>query len=93
MTKYTVTYPATPGAARHTRHSKHRLLGSARKAADDAGRDRRDLTWQDIRIERVDGTLVEYAGPARLARGIRFTGGEEMSKPTDEREAQREVTS
>lgn len=45
---------------RETRPMESRELEALR-----AFRDRRDLCGQDVRIERPDGTLVEYAGPSR----------------------------
>lgn len=62
--RYQVSAPATPGA-RLTVAAKYATLRDARRYARDAYRSRRDLTWQDVRIERPDGMLVEYAGPPR----------------------------
>ncbi len=62
-TQYILRAPKTPGA-QPSDISAHVYLAEARKAAR-AFRDRRDLTNQDVRIERVDGQLVEYAGPNR----------------------------
>lgn len=60
--QYTVTAPKTPG-------SQPSVVGTARRIADARKlakpyQSRRDLTHQDVRIER-DGKLAEYAGPVR----------------------------
>ena len=60
MNKYLVTAPSTPGAT-PTSQSVHTLRDARRIAR--TFRDRRDLRGQDVRIERADGRLVEYAGP------------------------------
>ena len=62
MTKYTVSAPKTPGASPSAHPAK--TLAEARKIAKTFA-DRRDLKGQDVRIEKADGSLVEYAGPAR----------------------------
>lgn len=62
--KYIVTYPATPGATPSTQ-STHTNLRDARTAANRGASHRRDLNGQDVRIERPNGRLVEYAGPPR----------------------------
>lgn len=59
---YRVTAPATPGATPSSELA-YTLTEARRLAAK--FRYRRDLTGQDVRIERLDGQLVEYAGPAR----------------------------
>ena len=62
--KYQVSAPKTPGAS-PTVLSTHSTLREARKAARSLGA-RRDLTRQDVRIERTtDIHVVEYAGPSR----------------------------
>lgn len=61
MNKYIVTAPATPGATPSV-VSTHATLTAARKSAVGFSRGRRDLRGQDVRIERPDGALVEYAG-------------------------------
>jgi len=58
---YTLTAPATPGAT-PTVASTHSTLESARAAARTLSRGRPDLRGQDVRIDREDGSLVEYAG-------------------------------
>jgi hypothetical protein len=60
-TKYVITAPAVPGAA-PTRVGTAETLADARKRAREFSRRRRDLRGQDVRIERPDGQLVEYAG-------------------------------
>lgn len=79
MTKYQVTAPATPGA-QPTVIGAADTLSDARRIAKPL-RARPDLSGQDVRIERPDGQLVEYAGPVALtrlspnpARGSRPTG-------------------
>lgn len=59
---YIVTAPKTPGATPTGTAASN--LAAARKIARQH-RHRRDLAGQDVRIEREDGSLVEYAGPAR----------------------------
>lgn len=59
---YYVTAPETPGAV-PTRTRAHSLVWARKVARTYHGR--RDLTNQDVRIEREDGRLVEYAGPNR----------------------------
>lgn len=61
---YTITMPKTPGA-QPVAVATATKLADARKQAKSLSRDRRDLKGQDVRIERTDGSLVEYAGPAR----------------------------
>lgn len=61
--KYAVSTRMTPGSAMMV-VSGHHTLTEARKAAREY-RNRKDLTWQDVRIERADGSLVAYAGPCR----------------------------
>jgi hypothetical protein len=53
----------TPGAAPCV-VSTHSTLREAWTASAEYA-SRGDLTYQDVRIERTDGTLVEYAGPSR----------------------------
>ena len=60
---YTVIAPMTPGAT-PTVYATTQTLREARAAAAAFAQQRRDLTYQDVRIERA-GTRVEYAGPAR----------------------------
>ena len=60
--RYAVSAPRTPGAA-HT-STQAATLAEARKISKEFS-SRRDLSRQDVRIERNDGSLVEYAGPAR----------------------------
>ena len=62
-TRYTLTYPATPGAI-PTRQWSGATIREARREAV-ACRARRDLRYQDVRIDRADGRLAEYAGPVR----------------------------
>lgn len=62
MSKYIVTAPKTPGATPTGQTAN--TLADARKIAK-SFQDRRDLKGQDVRIERDNGQLVEYAGPAR----------------------------
>jgi len=64
LAKYNISYPLTPGAAPSIAE-QNVSLREARKIAAHVAARRRDLTYQDIRLERADGTLVEYAGPAR----------------------------
>ncbi len=65
MTKtYHVTAPSTPGSRPVVQATTQSLLDARRIARADYGH-RRDLTYQDVRIERQDGRLVAYAGPAR----------------------------
>lgn len=61
--KYLVTYPSTPGATPTSRFMN--TLREARAFARKHTKHRNDLAGQDVRIERLDGQLVEYAGPAR----------------------------
>ena len=61
MSKYAVTAPTTPGA--DPSRTPAATLAEARMIARQY-RHRRDLRGQDVRIERADGQLVEYAGPA-----------------------------
>jgi len=63
VTKYQINTRSIPGA-QMTTQGRTSALRDARRIASEY-RDRRDLTWQDVRIERTDGSLVEYAGPAR----------------------------
>jgi hypothetical protein len=63
MYKINVTAPETPGAT-PTNHFCN-TLREARKIAK-GYKSRRDLTWQDVRIEKAaTGQLIEYAGPPR----------------------------
>lgn len=62
MSKYTVTAPKTPGALA-TSQSANTLAQARAIAKELAGA--RYLTHQDVRIDRADGHLVEYAGPCR----------------------------
>ena len=59
MNRYQVTAPATPGATPTSQLAA--TLAQARQIAR-TFRDRRDLRGQDVRIERLYGRLVEYAG-------------------------------
>lgn len=59
--KYFVIAPKVPGAVPSSQDAA--TLAEARKIAKSFG-DRRDLTWQDVRIER-NGKIIEYAGPPR----------------------------
>ncbi len=59
--KYRISAPSTPGS-RPTIQGAHGNLRDARRSAC-LFNDRNDLTYQDVRIERADGHLVEYAGP------------------------------
>jgi hypothetical protein len=63
MSKYTVTAPKTPGA-QPAEVAAVRTLAEARRAARPFA-SRPDLKGQDVRINRADGSLVEYAGPSR----------------------------
>ena len=65
MTKirYIVSAPTSPGDSA-TEHGRFETLRDARRGAD-AFANRDDLTYQDVRIERLNGSLVEYAGPSR----------------------------
>ncbi len=58
-----ITAPKTPGS-QPSIIGEFTNLRDARRAAKAFRVDRRDLTGQDVRIER-DGKLVEYAGPVR----------------------------
>ena len=60
MNRYIVTAPATPGATPTSQPAP--TLAQARKIARDISRGRHWMRGQDVRIERLDGTLVEYAG-------------------------------
>ncbi len=63
MSKYNVSAPKTPGATPSVIAGADTLRAARREAkAFRAGR--RDLHRQDVRIEREDGSLVEYAGGA-----------------------------
>lgn len=64
MDIYQVTYPTTPGST-PTVQIGARTIREARRHARAEAQARRDLTYQDIRIERRDGRLVEFAGPSR----------------------------
>lgn len=59
---YTVIAPATPGATSTVRATVSSLREARAAAREFAAR--RDLTYQDVWIERA-GARVEYAGPAR----------------------------
>jgi hypothetical protein len=59
--RYHVTAPATPGA-QPTVIETCATLRDARRAARDHSRGERWLRGHDVRIERPDGMLVEYAG-------------------------------
>lgn len=60
---YQISYPRTPGGAQIVQQ-RGLTLRQVRAHARLCAR-RRDLTLQDVRIERPDGSLVEYAGPCR----------------------------
>jgi len=60
--QYLITCPATPGATPSV-CGKANTLSEARRIARELWRP--DLQGQDVRIERPDGHLVEYAGPPR----------------------------
>lgn len=62
MSKYNVSAPKTPGATPSNHPAAS--MAQARKIAKTFA-NRPDLKGQDVRIERADGQLVEYAGPAR----------------------------
>ena len=62
MAKYQVTAPRTPGAT-PTVIGTADTISEARKIA--RGCWSPDLNGQDVRIETLDGSRVEYAGPAR----------------------------
>lgn len=62
MSKYIITAPSTPGAA-PSEQGQANTISAARDAARKLWRPW--LRGQDVRIERPDGELVEYAGPAR----------------------------
>src|SRR5512147_2037456 len=59
--KYSVTYPAVPGAQPTTQ--TYDSLLAARAAAKVASQDRGDLRYQDVVIRKPSG--FEYAGPVR----------------------------
>lgn len=61
-TGYLMSAPSTPGA--RPTHSYVSDLAAARARAASCD-ERRDLRYTDVRIERLDGSLVEYAGPSR----------------------------
>lgn len=61
---YVVTAPSTPGAT-PTTQATCGTLREARREARSLSCDRADLAGQDVRIERADGSLVEYAGTGR----------------------------
>ncbi len=63
MNKYHVSAPKNPGAVPSVIASST-TLRDARREAKAFTRGRRDLRGQDVRIERADGSLVEYAGGA-----------------------------
>jgi hypothetical protein len=63
MLKYQVTAPVTPGSKPTGVGFADTLRGA--RALSKPFKSRRDLRGQDVRIERADGQLVEYAGPAR----------------------------
>lgn len=63
MIRYTVSAPPTPGAAAEI-VARCVWLREARRAAQSYNH-RRDLTYQDVRIDDRSGQLVEYAGPSR----------------------------
>jgi hypothetical protein len=60
--KYFVAVPESPGSVATRLPAS--TLADARRIAR-RYRERRDLKGQDVRIERADGRLLEYAGPAR----------------------------
>ena len=63
--RYQIAAPDVPGGAFVT-YGPYTLTEARRHAREDWSI-RRDLTYQDVRIERVNpaGVLVEYAGPTR----------------------------
>lgn len=61
--RYQVSLPTVPGNAPSSHPA--RTLGQARKLAKILGGHRKDLTYQDVRIETANGSLIEYAGPCR----------------------------
>lgn len=61
---YQVSMPTHPGA-RSVTLGPYSTLAEARRVAKTRSSGRRDLVGQDVRIERTDGQLVEYTGPAR----------------------------
>ena len=62
--RYSLCYSHVPGA-RPLVQSRHDTLREARRAAALIRRQRPDLTYPDVRIDRADGSVVEYAGPTR----------------------------
>jgi hypothetical protein len=62
--RYQITAPYTPGATPSPQGGT-RTLAEARIFARKISQGRGDLRGQDVRIEDLDGNLVEYAGPAR----------------------------
>lgn len=62
--RYQITAPTTPGAS-PTVVRQRLTRAEARKAAREFSRGRPDLKGQDVRIETLDGALVQYAGPCR----------------------------
>jgi hypothetical protein len=61
---YTIEAPRVPGL-QPSKISEHETLSAARKAAKEFSANRPDLKRHDVRIDRPDGHLVEYAGPTR----------------------------
>ena len=62
---YQVRLPETPGSQPRVA-ARGLTLAQARRECDSYDiQERRDLTYQDVRIERADGRLYEYAGPMR----------------------------
>jgi len=61
---YVVTAPKTPGAT-PVALATCSTLREARREARRVSQDRPDLKGQDVRIDRQDGSLVEYAGTGR----------------------------
>lgn len=64
MKRYNIMVASTPGATPQLIVYGVPLV-TARKKAKHIASKRLDLTYQDIRIDNQDGTLREYAGPAR----------------------------
>ena len=61
---YQIRYPRTPGSDPSV-NGYADCIGDARRLAIAYTADRKDLRYHDVRIERLDGRLQEYAGPYR----------------------------
>ena len=64
ITRIQISAPRTPGAAAAPAWWGE-TLAEARVAAREHFGQRRDLCYQDVRIELATGALIEYAGPCR----------------------------